>query len=142
MGRLRKFDIELRSARDGHSLDACRRRSSGRSRVAGHVASSAGAVIGEGWGLRQQCGGLLTVAVSSSWTAASRIGELTLATLSRHWGGAQPTSAMWRIADGSGVEHPGGCFLYQRYSHSRPGTAVDSSTLIGRVRRAQLNLRR
>jgi len=42
----------------------------------------------------------------------------------RHWGGAQPTSAMWRIADGSGVEHPGGCFLYQRYSHSRPVAVI------------------
>jgi len=28
--------------------------------------------------------------------------------------GLGSTSAMWRIADGSCVEHPGGCFLHQR----------------------------
>jgi len=51
-----------------------------------NVTSSAGAVIGVGWVLRQQCGGLLTVAASSSWTTASRIGELTLPTLCRRSG--------------------------------------------------------
>jgi hypothetical protein len=42
---------------------------------------SAIADIGESWVLRQQWGGLLTVAASSSRTAASCISELTLPTL-------------------------------------------------------------
>jgi hypothetical protein len=45
-----------------------------------NVASSAIADIGAGWVLRQQCYGLLTVAASSSPTAASCIYELTLPT--------------------------------------------------------------
>jgi len=44
---------------------------------------SAIADIGESWVLRQQWGGLLTVAASSSRTAASCISELTLPTLNR-----------------------------------------------------------
>jgi hypothetical protein len=43
--------------------------------------SSAIADIGAVWVLRQQCGGLLTVAALSSWTAASCICEPTLSTL-------------------------------------------------------------
>jgi hypothetical protein len=42
--------------------------------------SSALAVTGLGWVLRQQCGGLLTMAASSDPTAASSICELTLPT--------------------------------------------------------------
>jgi len=40
--------------------------------------------IGVGWVLRRQGGGLLTVAASSSWTAASCISELTLPTRQRY----------------------------------------------------------
>jgi hypothetical protein len=42
--------------------------------------SSAFADIEAGWVLRQQCGGLLTVAASSSRTADFRASELTLST--------------------------------------------------------------
>jgi hypothetical protein len=42
--------------------------------------SSATADVGAGWVLRQQCDGLLTVAASSSPTAASCRGELILPT--------------------------------------------------------------
>jgi hypothetical protein len=47
--------------------------------------SSALAVTGLGWVLRQQCGGLLTMAASSDPTAASSIYELTLRTRKRHF---------------------------------------------------------
>jgi hypothetical protein len=45
-----------------------------------YVASSAIADIGADGALRQQCGGLLTMAASSNPTAASCISELTLST--------------------------------------------------------------
>jgi hypothetical protein len=32
----------------------------------------------------------------------------------RHWGGLGSTSAMWRIADGGGIEQPDGSFLHQQ----------------------------
>src|SRR5260370_8700973 len=51
---------------------------------------SAFADIGAGRILRQQFGGLLTVAASSSRTAASCISELTLPTLNGRWNFRRP----------------------------------------------------
>jgi hypothetical protein len=54
---------------------------SGRRHQLSDAGNSAFAVVGVGRVLRQQCGGLLTVAALSSRTAASCSGELTLPTL-------------------------------------------------------------
>jgi len=67
------------------------KRRAGSGSCARNDSSSAIAVIGAGRVLRQQCGGLLTVAASSSRTAASCISELTLPTRCGH-----PVSAMVR----------------------------------------------
>jgi len=72
-----------------------------------NVISSAFADIGVGWVLRRQCGGLLTVAASSSWTAASRISELTLPTLCRHLG-RRAGNGRFHKSDCHSLTRPGG----------------------------------
>jgi hypothetical protein len=61
-------------------------------------ASSAFADIGAGWVLRQQCGGLPTVAASSSETAGSCISELTLSTPCRRLTVVSPAVSSWLAA--------------------------------------------
>jgi len=61
---------------------------------------SAIADIGVGWVLRRQCGGLLTVVASSSWTAASRVSELTLPTHYGHTGFSRADARRHEINDG------------------------------------------
>ncbi|REG45569.1 hypothetical protein B0G80_9177 [Paraburkholderia sp. BL6669N2] len=63
------------------------------------LVQSAFADIGVAWVLRQQCGGLLTVAASSSRTAASCISELTLPTHCCRWG--RRSQKGW-LLDGNG----------------------------------------
>ena len=71
---------------ESHSISPPPQHVSAQSGPAAVGRFSAFADIGAGRVLRQQCGGLLTVAASSSRTAASCISELTLPTQSCHSG--------------------------------------------------------